>query len=197
MSPKNLPGGHLMNVCVFCGSSTGLDPVFAAEARSLGRLLVKSNSTLIYGGGNIGLMGCLADEMLAHGGKVIGVIPDFLVQREVGHHGISQLEIVSSMHERKKKMADLSDAFLALPGGLGTLDELAEILTWKQLGLVHQPVGLLNTRGFFDTIIAQMETMVREGFLRVENYRDLIIKSTPEKLLTSLGVIATTPNGGY
>lgn len=186
-----------MNVCVFCGSSTGLDPTYASDAQLLGRLLVKSNSTLIYGGGNIGLMGALADEMLSLGGKVIGIIPDFLVQREVGHSGITQLEIVSSMHERKKKMADLSDVFLALPGGLGTLDELAEILTWKQLGLINQPIGLLNTRGFFDKLIAQMETMVGEGFLRAENYKDLIIKPTPEKLLTSLGVIAVIPNGGY
>lgn len=179
-----------MNVCVFCGSSTGIDTAFAAEARVLAQLFAKSQSTLVYGGGNIGLMGILADEMLRLQARVIGVIPDFLVQREVGHHGITQLEIVKSMHERKKRMADLADAFIALPGGLGTLDELAEILTWKQLGLINQPVGLLNTKDFFTPLLRQMEKMVSDGFLKEQNYKDLTVAETPEKLLTLLGVIA-------
>src|SRR5690349_19669652 len=132
-----------MNICVFCGSGTGNQPVYAQAARDLGAVLAKSNHALVYGGGNIGLMGIIADSVLEHDGEVIGVIPQFLVNREVGHHGVTRLEIVQSMHERKKRMADLSDAFIAMPGGWGTLDELAEILTWGQLGIINQPVGLL------------------------------------------------------
>lgn len=179
-----------MNICVFCGSSTGSNPVFAEAARQLGKLIAKTNSTLIYGGGNIGLMGILADAVLNSSGKVIGVIPDFLVQREVGHHGLTQLEIVSSMHERKKRMADLSNVFIAMPGGWGTLDELAEILTWKQLTLVQTEVGLLNTNSFFDPLLDQMKKMVKEGFLHDSHFAELKIAETPSALLTSLGVVS-------
>jgi uncharacterized protein (TIGR00730 family) len=179
-----------MNVCVFCGSGVGHDPVYAAAAKELATLFYETNTTLIYGGGNIGLMGILADEILKKKGTVIGIIPDFLVQKEVGHHGITRLEIVSSMHERKKRMADLADAFIAMPGGMGTLDELAEILTWKQLKLIQQPVALLNTNSFFDPLINQMTKMVELGFLKDDNFRDLKIHTDPKKLLTSLGVIA-------
>jgi uncharacterized protein (TIGR00730 family) len=179
-----------MNVCVFCGSGIGHDPVYAEAAKELATLFCKTNTTLVYGGGNIGLMGILADEVLKNQGNVIGIIPDFLVQREVGHHGITRLEIVKSMHERKKRMADLAHAFIAMPGGWGTLDELAEILTWKQLKLIHQPVGLLNTNSFFDPLIQQMKCMVDSGFLKEENFKDLQISQSPHLLLTSLGVIA-------
>lgn len=179
-----------MNLCVFCGSSTGSNPIYAQAARDLGQLISKTNSTLVYGGGNIGLMGILADEVLKSSGKVIGVIPDFLVKREVGHQGLTQLEIVSSMHERKKRMADLSDAFIAMPGGWGTLDELAEILTWKQLNLVQTQVGLLNINSFFDTLVDQMNKMVKEGFLLDSNLKELVIAENPSSLLTSLGVVA-------
>jgi uncharacterized protein (TIGR00730 family) len=178
-----------MNLCVFCGSSSGSNPIYAKAARDLGQLISKSNSTLVYGGGNIGLMGILADEVLKTSGKVIGVIPDFLVKREVGHQGLTQLEIVSSMHERKKRMADLSDAFIAMPGGWGTLDELAEILTWKQLHLIQTQVGLLNINSFFDPLIEQMNTMVNEGFLQDSNLKELIVAKNPSSLLTSLGVV--------
>lgn len=178
-----------MNVCVFCGSAVGHDPVYAAAARELAVLFCETDTTLIYGGGNIGLMGILADEILNNNGNVIGIIPDFLVQREVGHHGITRLEIVSSMHERKKRMADLSDAFIAMPGGMGTLDELAEILTWKQLKLIQQPIGLLNTNSFFDPLITQLKLMVDSGFLKEGNFKELQIHQTPINLLTSLGVI--------
>lgn len=178
-----------MNVCVFCGSGVGHDPVYASAARELATLFSRTGTTLVYGGGNIGLMGILADELLKRKGEVIGIIPDFLVQREVGHHGITRLEVVSSMHERKKRMADLADAFIALPGGMGTLDELAEILTWKQLKLIKQPVGLLNVKSFFNPLIDQMKHMVSEGFLKAENFKELEIQDTPAKLLTSLGVI--------
>ncbi len=177
-----------MNICVFCGSSEGADPVYAKAAKELGQLISKSNSSLVYGGGNIGLMGILADEVLTHKGKVIGVIPDFLMKREVGHTGITQLEIVGTMHERKKRMAEIADVFLALPGGWGTLDELAEILTWKQLGLIDQPIGLLNIDSFFDSLIAQMETMVSKGFLNESNFSSIKISESPQKLLTLLGV---------
>ncbi len=134
-------------------------------------------------------MRILADEVLAGGGKAIGVIPDFLVRREVAHTELTQLEVVSSMHERKKRMADLSDAFIALPGGWGTLDELAEILTWHQLTLISQPIGLLNTNSFFDALLIQMEKMSSEGFLRKENLSQLKIASDPHELLTSLGLL--------
>lgn len=179
-----------MNVCVFCGSSAGTDTVFKDAANETGRLLSAGGHTLVYGGGNIGLMGILADAVLESGGKVIGVIPDFLQNREVGHRGLTELIIVSSMHERKKQMADLSDAFLALPGGWGTLDELAEILTWRQLGLIDQPIGLLNVDSFFTPLIDQMNLMSRKGFLHPGNLQSLIIENSPSRLLTALGVVA-------
>lgn len=175
-----------MNICVFCGSAAGESPVFAEAARDLGKLFVKYSHTLVYGGGNVGLMGIVADEILSLQGQVIGVIPDFLLQREVGHRGISRLEVVGTMHERKQRMAELSNAFIAMPGGWGTLDELAEILTWRQLGLITQPIGILNIHHFFDPLIAQMRTMVDTGFLRADNLRLLQIESTPEKLLERL-----------
>lgn len=179
-----------MNVCVFCGSSKGNHPVFESTARELARLLSAANCTLVYGGGNVGLMGILADEMLKHQAKVIGVIPDFLMQREVGHKGLTQLEVVSSMHERKKRMADLAHVFIAMPGGMGTLDELAEILTWRQLGLITASVGLLNTNSYFKFLEQQMMQMVEAGFLKKENFDQLIVAENPTKLLTLLGVIA-------
>ncbi len=175
-----------MNVCVFCGSSTGKNTSYADTARELGVLLAHQGHALIYGGGNIGLMGILADSVLEKGGKVIGVIPDFLMKKEVGHTGLTQLEIVSSMHERKRRMADLADAFLVIPGGWGTLDETAEILTWKQLGLIHQPLGLLNSNGFFNNLLAQMECMVEEGFLQSENLKLIKVGHSPESILQLL-----------
>lgn len=178
-----------MNVCVFCGSSTGLDPAYANAARETGSLLAAGNHTLVYGGGNIGLMGILADRVLQEAGKVIGVIPDFLMNREVGHRGLTELIVVQSMHERKKRMADLADVFLALPGGWGTLDELAEILTWRQLGLIHQPVGLLNVDKFFTPLVEQMRAMSAKGFLHPANLHYLAIEDSPAKLLTALGVV--------
>lgn len=175
-----------MNICVFCGSSRGNNPIYANAAKELGILIGGGNHTLIYGGGNIGLMGIVADAVLEAGGKVIGVIPKFLMDREVGHAGLTSLEIVSSMHERKKRMADLSDAFLAIPGGWGTLEELAEILTWKQLGLITQPVGLLNTNRFFDPLLVQMNSMVDEGFLRKENLLSIKSSEQPAEILSAL-----------
>jgi uncharacterized protein (TIGR00730 family) len=161
----------------------GLGAHYVETARELGRTLIQHKHGLIYGGGNVGLMGILADIMLENDGEVIGVIPDFLLQKEVAHLGLTRLEVVNTMHERKKRMADLSDAFIAMPGGWGTLDELAEILTWKQLGLIHQPIALLNTNNFFTPLIDQMSIMVGEGFLRKENFDSLIIATTPAALV--------------
>lgn len=176
-----------MNICVFCGSSIGNSPAYKEAAWHLGRLMAESSHSLVYGGGNIGLMGVVADSVLEHNGKVIGVIPDFLLRKEVGHRGVTELEVVSSMHERKKRMADLADAFIAMPGGWGTLDELAEILTWKQLELINQPIGLLNTHDFFNPLLDQMRLMVSAGFLRQENLDFLKVEPTAEKLLSALG----------
>lgn len=177
-----------MNICVFCGSSIGIQNIYAQAAQELGLLLAHSNSTLVYGGGNVGLMGVVADATMSHGGKVIGVIPDFLVRREVAHNGITQLEVVESMHERKKRMADLSHAFIAMPGGWGTLDELAEILTWKQLGLIQSTIGILNIDSFFDPLIAQMQQMARMGFLPQASLSELKVATTPRDILIQIGV---------
>jgi len=178
------------SVCVFCGSSVGNDPAFADAAKELGRLLAKYECTLVYGGGKVGLMGIIADEILRNSGNVIGVIPHFLYQREVGHDGLSKLEIVESMHERKKRMADLTDYFIALPGGWGTMDELCEILTWRQLDLVKAPVGLLNTKSFFDPLLQQFDEMTQKGFVNAANSKTLIVAKEPLELLTMLGVVA-------
>jgi uncharacterized protein (TIGR00730 family) len=175
-----------MNVCVFCGSSVGNNPVYEKAARELGRLMAESRYGLVYGGGNVGLMGIIADSVMENHGKVIGVIPDFLLRREVGHRGVTELEVVSSMHERKKRMADLADAFIAMPGGWGTLDELAEILTWRQLGLIDQPIGLLNTNRFFNPLLDQMRLMVSAGFLQQESLDFLKVEETPSELLSAL-----------
>ena len=175
-----------MNVCVFCGSRSGLNPVYAESARRLGALLADSSIKLVYGGGNIGLMGILADSVIQAGGEVIGVIPSFLQQKEVGHRGITTLEVVESMHQRKQRMADLADAFVAIPGGWGTLEELLEILTWKQLGLITQPVVLLNTNLFFEPLLQQMRLMVREGFLQAGYLGLLQVEESPEKILLLL-----------
>jgi hypothetical protein len=175
-----------MNVCVFCGSATGFNPVYSETARKLGFLLAKASIRLIYGGGNIGLMGTVADAVIEGGGKVTGVIPAFLLEKEIGHRGITDLEVVESMHQRKQRMADLADAFIALPGGWGTLEELSEILTWKQLGLISHPVVLLNTNQFFDPLLNQMRLMVREGFLQNGYFNFLHVEKTPENILSLL-----------
>jgi uncharacterized protein (TIGR00730 family) len=160
-------------LCVFCGSSPGADPAFAEAAISLGRTLAKTGVELVYGGGNVGLMGRLADAVLESGGRAIGVIPQFLLAKELGHRGVTDLRVVDSMHERKALMADLSDGFLALPGGFGTLDEFCEILTWAQLGLHGKPCGLLNLAGFYDPFLAQIDRAVHDRLVRAE-HRNLI-----------------------
>lgn len=176
----------MRSVCVFCGSSTGHDKRFIDSAQTLARSLVASGLTLVFGGGKVGLMGVVADEVLRNSGKVIGVIPQFLYKREVGHDGVTQLEIVQSMHERKKRMAELSDAFVAMPGGWGTLEELAEILTWKQLGLITQPVGILNVAGFFDPLLSQFSAMTDMGFLAPSNRDRLVVENDARQLIAAL-----------
>jgi len=170
-------------ICVFCGSSTGRGGVYRRTAESLGRLLARRGLGLVYGGGDVGLMGILADAALAEGGEVIGVIPQALFDREVGHEGITRLEVVESMHGRKELMYELADAFIALPGGLGTLDELFETLTWIQLGLHAKPCGLLNVEGYFDPLLAMLDRMVDHGFVRAEHRGLLVAEDEATRLL--------------
>ena len=164
----------MKRVCVFCGSKSGARPLYADAARRFAAALVGRDCELVFGAGHVGLMGVLADAVLAAGGKVIGVIPQALVDRELAHDRLTALHVVDTMHQRKALMADLSDAFVALPGGYGTGDELFEILTWAQLGIHVKPIGLLNSGGFFDPMLAWLEHMVREDFLR-RKHRDLLL----------------------
>jgi uncharacterized protein (TIGR00730 family) len=181
------------SICVFCGSSVGADSAFAAAAKAVGETLARHGIELVYGGGNVGLMGIIADAALQAGGRVTGVIPQSLVDRELGHREITDLRIVSSMHERKAMMADLSDAFIALPGGYGTLEELCEILTWAQLGLHQKPFGLLNVQQFYASLIAQIDHAVRMKFIRPQ-HRDLLMTSdTIEGLLEQFATFKPLP----
>lgn len=173
----------MKSLCVFCGSSAGHNPIYVKQARVLGEILVKEELRLVYGGGNVGLMGIIADEVLKLGGEVTGVIPHFLFEWEVGHTALTELIKVESMHERKKIMSELADGFIAMPGGFGTLEELGEIITWVQLSIVQKPVGILNVNGFYDQLIAQLDNMVVEGFLKIQNRELLISHSDPEELL--------------
>jgi len=163
----------MKSICVYCGSNAGSKPAYSERAIALGTRLAKENLTLVYGGGNVGLMGTVADAVLAAGGEVVGVIPQQLVDWEVAHRGLTKLEVVDSMHERKARMFDLADAFVALPGGFGTLDEMFEMLTWRQLGLGDKPCAFLDVDGFYAPLIAMMDRMVDERFLHEDQRRDL------------------------
>ena len=176
----------MRSVCVFCGANPGIDPMFAAAARTMGETLARSQRVLVYGGGNVGLMGILADAALAAGGRVIGVIPRPLVDKEVAHRSLSELRVVESMHERKALMAQLADGFLAMPGGVGTLEELFEIWTWVQLGFISKPFGILNVGGFFDPLLAFIDRVHAQGFLRREHREMLVVADRPDALLQSL-----------
>ncbi len=176
----------IKRICIFCGSNVGVRRAYAEAAAALARHLVKLGIGIVYGGGNVGLMGVLADAALSEGGEVIGVIPQSLFAKEVGHTGLADLRIVGSMHERKALMADLADGFIAMPGGWGTFDELCEILTWAQLGLHRKPCGILNVEGYYDTLLAMFDHSVAEGFLKRE-YRPMIVTSTdPEELVAKM-----------
>jgi uncharacterized protein (TIGR00730 family) len=173
-------------VCVYCGSSFGANPIYTEAAQAFGRALVASNLGLVYGGGKVGLMGVIADTVMAGGGRAIGVIPELLVDKEVGHAGLTELHVVPDMHHRKKMMADLSDAFVALPGGAGTLEELFEVYTWAQLGYHRKPVGILNIGGFYDPLMALLDHTVREGFMREAYLEMLQTDSDPVALIAKL-----------
>jgi len=187
----------MKRVCFYCGSSPGALPEYAAAARHCGTVLAERKLTVVYGGGNVGLMGILADAALAAGGEVIGVIPRKMVARELGHHGVTSLIPVSSMHERKQKMADLSDAFIALPGGIGTMEELFEAFTWLQLGLHHKPVGLLNVAGFYDRLVDFLGHMRAERFLKPQHFESLLVEDKVEGLLDRFARFNHQPVGKW
>ena len=173
-------------ICVFCGSSAGCRPEYRAAAVEMGQELVKRNLGLVYGGGKVGLMGALADAVLASGGEAIGVIPENLMAREIGHSGLTTLHVVRSMHERKALMADLSDAFVAMPGAFGTLEEFFEVLTWSQLGLHTKPCGLLNIMNFYSPLLQMLDHAVEERFLKVENRNLVLARNSVGELLEAL-----------
>ncbi|MDY7548491.1 TIGR00730 family Rossman fold protein [Glaciimonas sp. Gout2] len=166
----------MKSLCIYCGSSPGSSPLYAQAARSLAQQMVDDNIALVYGGGNVGLMGVIADEVIRLGGVATGVIPMALMEKELGHTGLTKLHIVKDMHERKAMMAELSDGFIAMPGGIGTLEELFEVFTWAQLGFHQKPIGLLNVTGFYDGLIAFIQHMVSQRFLKAEQ-ADMLINA--------------------
>lgn len=174
------------SVCVYCGASPGANPKFGVAAAEVGRLVAASGRILVYGGGRVGLMGAIADGALAAGGRVIGVIPQALVGKEVAHRGLTELRVVASMHERKALMAELSDGFLALPDGVGTLEEFFEAWTWGQLGLHAKPYGLLDVAGFFGPLLEFLDRLVEQRFVRPEHRAMLLVGSDPGRLLADL-----------
>ena len=188
----------MRRLCVFCGSNAGHDPRYRTAAEQLGGLLAERGIELIYGGGNVGLMGAVADACLAAGGTVIGVIPEALVGKEVAgrhvdHRALTRLEVVDSMHTRKARMAELSDGFIALPGGFGTFEEFCEILTWGQLGFHAKPVGLLNVNHFYDPLLALFDHAVREGFLREQNRAMALAETDIGRLLDAMSAYRAEP----
>ena len=173
----------LRSVTVYCGSNAGADPAYAEGTRALARLLVASGVRVVYGGASLGLMGILADTAMEAGGEVIGIMPQALIDREIGHRGLTDLRVVGSMHERKALMAELGDAFIALPGGIGTLEELIEVYTWSQLGMHRKPIGVLNVNGYYDGLAAFLDDAVQERFLPAQHREVLIFEPDPEALL--------------
>jgi uncharacterized protein (TIGR00730 family) len=176
----------VQKICVFCGSSPGARPEYAEATEAFAQLVVAENIGVVYGGGGVGLMGKLADAVLAQGGEITGVIPHALVDKEIGHPHVEDMRLVDSMHERKALMAELADAFVALPGGLGTLEELSEVFTWSQLGLHHKPLALLDVEGYYDGIAAFLDHAVRERFLNAKQRSTLIVERDPGALLERL-----------
>lgn len=177
---------NLKTLCVFCGSSAGFNPIHSEVATTFGELLAEEGIELIYGGGSVGLMGALADAVLGAGGRVIGVIPRFLATRELLHTGVTQMQLTDTMHERKGLMSELSDAFVALPGGLGTFEELFEVLTWAQLGLHDKPIGLLNIAGYFDPLLGMIDRAIADGFCRQEHRRLFVVDDNAVQLLQQM-----------
>ncbi len=183
----------MRRVCVYCGSSAGADPAFARAARELGSELARLGLGLVYGGGNVGLMGIVADAALAGGGEVVGVIPEDLVRRELAHEGLTERHVVAGMHERKQLMSDLADGFIALPGGFGTLDELMEAITWRQLGYHGKPCGVLNVSGYYDHLLAFVEHAVQAGLIRPQHRELILVGTTPAGLLARMQVPPPPP----
>ncbi|CAA7627673.1 conserved hypothetical protein [Candidatus Terasakiella magnetica] len=176
----------MRRVCVFCGSSFGIRPAYTEAARALGALLAANGLGVVYGGGNVGLMGVVADAALAAGGEVIGVIPEAMMKWEVGHPALTELRVVASMHERKAMMADLADAFIALPGGVGTMEELFEVWTWGQLGLHAKPLGFLDVAGYYSQLHSFLDHMAAEGFIKPRHRQMVAMDSDPVELLARL-----------
>ena len=188
----------MKSICVFCGSNAGNQPIYRSEAEKLGRLLAARGIELVYGGGNVGLMGAVADACLEVGGTVVGVIPQALMGKEVAgrpvdHRTLTRLEVVDSMHTRKARMAELAEGFIALPGGFGTFEEFCEILTWGQLGFHAKPMGLLNVNGFYDPLLAMFERAVADGFLRLQNRAMALADSDIEGLLAAMAAYRAEP----
>ena len=188
----------MKSICVFCGSNAGNQPIYRSEAEKLGRLLAARGIELVYGGGNIGLMGAVADACLEAGGTVVGVIPQALMGKEVAgrpvdHRTLTRLEVVDSMHTRKARMAELAEGFIALPGGFGTFEEFCEILTWGQLGFHAKPMGLLNVNGFYDPLLAMFDRAVADGFLRPQNRAMALADSDIERLLAAMADYRAEP----
>ena len=176
----------MRSICVFCGSSPGNDPAYATAARRLGQMFAQEGITLIYGGGRVGLMGVVADAVLDADGEAIGVIPKALLEREIGHTSLTDLRVVGSMHERKALMCELSDGFIALPGGSGTLEEFFEVLTWAQLGEHAKPCGLLNAGDYYDPLLSLFDHMVERGFLSEEHRAMILVDTEPQPLLETM-----------
>jgi uncharacterized protein (TIGR00730 family) len=189
-------GGHsFQRICVFCGTNAGSRPEYGEAARELGKLLAEEDIELVYGGASVGIMGELADAVHEHGGHVTGIIPQQLVKKEAAHTGIPDLIVVASMHQRKSQMADMSDGFIALPGGIGTMEGFFEILTWGQLGIHRKPSGLLNVAGYFDELIKFLDHAVAEGFLTEEHRATILVESDPKKLLKRVRAFAPAEGG--
>ena len=180
----------MRSIGVFCGANHGSNPVYQEAAAKLGKLMVQQEVMLVYGAGNVGLMGTIADTVLAEGGKAVGVIPQSLVDREVAHTGLTELHVVQTMHERKAMMAARSDAFIAMPGGFGTFDEICEIITWNQLGIIKKPVAFYNVNGYWDKFLEMVDHTVAEGFVKYDQRENLIVESDPELLLQKIRVYA-------
>jgi uncharacterized protein (TIGR00730 family) len=177
---------EIKNICVFCGSQQGSRAIYIEQAQELGKILVKRNMSLVYGGGRVGLMGIIADTVLASGGKVTGVIPELLAKKELLHTQLTRLEVVDSMHTRKATMAELSEAFIAMPGGFGTFDELFEMITWNQLGIHMKPIGLLNVGGYFDIFLKLVKHATTEGYIEADDHNIFVVDSEPKVLLSKL-----------
>ena len=176
----------MRRVCVYAGSNPGSDPAYADAARALATVMAERGIGLVYGGGKVGLMGVLADTILQAGGEAIGVMPQALIDREIGHPGLTELKVVDSMHERKARMAELADGFIAVPGGIGTLEELIEVYTWSQLGIHENGCGVLNTSGYYDALAAFLDHAVDEAFLRPQHRATLVVDEDPRALLDAL-----------